>query len=281
MLVFQPTINNYDNMFAHLRSKQANAAKQQQDLLTRLSTTMRHSVRSQMHPLIQIDQHNNPDFAGPLAEIYMREFACMMQTLKQVNTIATLYHEHAFDNTGAYIECEPAFQPNSDPDTNAMTAEQRHASQLLLGVGNNYSEIHVALKMLGCDILFRDIRECKDTVAVAVAQQFRINPSLAEDAFDRLQHMSKQVWSLVNMLAFSNLFRFADPNHPVIIANPEDAIFIPYIPMKSFEDEYEPEQEQEQEQEQEPEPVPKSESDDDDEATTHRLKTVADWTAAL
>ena len=34
------------------------------------------------------------------------------------------------------------------------------------------------------------------------------------------------------MLAFSNLFRFADPAQPILIANPDDAIFIPHIPMQ-------------------------------------------------
>jgi len=33
-------------------------------------------------------------------------------------------------------------------------------------------------------------------------------------------------------LAFSNLFRFADPAQPILIANPDDAIFIPHIPMQ-------------------------------------------------
>ena len=218
-------------MFAHLRFLQAQQAQQaQQDqhaLLTRLATTMRDSVRSQMHPLIQIDQHNNPEFAAPLAEIYMREFACTLQTLKQVNRIATLYHEHAFDNTDAYIEGQGG---QRQLQTHEMTAEQRHASQLLLGVGNNYSEINVALKMLDI-ITMRDVMVCDATAVNALARKFQNDPSLAEDAFDRLHHITKQVWSLVNMMAFSNLFRFADPAQPILIANPDDSIFIPHIPI--------------------------------------------------
>ena len=219
-------------MFAYLRSQQA-----QQALLTRLATTMRHAVRSQMHPLIQIsliqiDQDNNPELAAPLAEIYMREFACMLQTLKQVNWIASKYHEHAFDNTDAYIEG----QGQRQLQTHEMTAEQRHASQLLLGVGNNYSEINVALKTLECSITMRDVMGCDASKIEILAKQFQNDPSLAEDAFDRLNHITKQVWSLVNLLAFSNLFRFADPAHPIAIANPEDSIFIPHIPMQQHEE---------------------------------------------
>lgn len=219
-------------MFAYLRSQQA-----QQALLTRLATTMRHAVRSQMHPLIQIsliqiDQDNNPEFAAPLAEIYMREFACMLQTLKQVNWIASKYHEHAFDNTDAYIEG----QGQRQLQTHEMTAEQRHASQLLLGVGNNYSEINVALKTLECSITMRDVMGCDASKIEILAKQFQNDPSIAEDAFDRLNHITKQVWSLVNLLAFSNLFRFADPAHPIAIANPEDSIFIPHIPMQQHEE---------------------------------------------
>ena len=217
--------NNYDNMFARLRSNQANQANQ--DHLMHLATTMRDSVRRHMHPLIQIDQHNHPEFAAPLAEIYMREFACTLQTLKQVNWIASKYHEHAFDNTDSYIEGERPIQQLSPHE---MTTEQRHASQILLGVGNNYSEINVALKMLEFDISMRDITVCDTAKIEILAQKFQNDPCVPEDAFERLQHITRQVWSLVNLLAFSNLFRFADPAQPILIANPDDAIFIPHIP---------------------------------------------------
>ena len=209
---------------------------------------MRHAVRSQMHPLIQIsliqiDQDNNPELAAPLAEIYMREFACTLQTLKQVNWIASKYHEHAFDNTDAYIEGQGG---QRQLQTHEMTAEQRHASQLLLGVGNNYSEINVALKTLDI-ITMRDVMGCDASKINVLAKQFQNDPSLAEDAFDRLNHITKQVWSLVNMLAFSNLFRFADPAHPIAIANPEDSIFIPHIPMQQpMQHEHEEQEEQAQ-----------------------------------
>ena len=224
-----PNKTHTRTMFAHLRVRVKEQETQEtQEMLNHLATNMRDNVRNQRSPLNHIYNHNHPEISDPLAEIYMREFACLLQTLKQVNHIANRYHEHAFDNVDAYIGQDPAFQ--SSPD--AMTAEQRHASQLLLGVGNNYSEINVALKMLRCGILIRDITECDDAKIGIVAQQFGINPSVAEDAFDRLCHMTKQVWSLVNMLAFSNLFRFADPKQPIFIANPEDTIFIPHIPMK-------------------------------------------------
>ena len=204
-----------------------------------------------MHPLIQIsliqiNQDNNPEFAAPLAEIYMREFACMLQTLKQVNWIASKYHEHAFDNTDAYIEGQG--QGQRQLQTHEMTAEQRHASQLLLGVGNNYSEINVALKTLDI-ITMRDVMGCDASKIEILAKQFQNDPSLAEDAFDRLNHITKQVWSLVNLLAFSNLFRFADPAHPIAIANPEDSIFIPHIPMQ--QPMQQPMQEHEEQEEQE------------------------------
>ena len=226
------TINT---MFAYLRSQCQDqdtslclATKMPASLY--LATTMRDSVRSQMHPLIQIDQHNNPEFAAPLAEIYMREFACTLQTLKQVNRIATLYHEHAFDNTDAYIEDQGQGQRQRQLQTHEMTADQRHASQLLLGVGNNYSEINVALKMLDCNVSLRDVMVCDATAVNALARKFQNDSSVPEDAFDRLHHITKQVWSLVNMLAFSNLFRFADPAQPILITNPDDSIFIPHIP---------------------------------------------------
>ena len=221
-------------MFAYLlqaqQAKQAQQAQQQpqqQALLTRLATTMRDSVRRQMHPLIQIDQHDHPELAAPLAEIYMREFACTLQTLKQVNWIASKYHEHEFDNMDAYIEGQRPIQLSP----HEMTADQRHASQLLLGVGNNYSEINVALKMLDCNVSLRDVMVCDATAVNALARKFQNDLSVPEDAFDRLHHITKQVWSLVNMLAFSNLFRFADPAHPIAIANPDDSIFIPHIPI--------------------------------------------------
>jgi len=211
--------SNQNIMFAHLRSLQANHAT--------VAINMRDHCRNQRPLLTGLDL-SNPTVAGTLAEIYMREFACMLQTLKQVNWIASKYHEYAFDNTDAYIEGQGQHQRQLQ--THEMTTEQRHAAQLLLGVGNSYSEINVALKMLECDIAMRDIMACDAAVAVALAKQFQTDPRVSEDAFDRLNHITKQVWSLVNLLAFSNLFRFADPAHPIRIANPEDSIFIPHIP---------------------------------------------------
>ena len=79
----------------------------------------------------------------------------------------------------------------------------------------------------------RDVMECNIARMGTVAQQFQLHSSVTEDAFDRLQHIAKHVWSLVNMLAFSNLFRFADPSQPINLPNQDDAIFIPYIPTKS------------------------------------------------
>jgi hypothetical protein len=115
-----------------------------------------------------------------------------------------------------------------------MTAEQRHASQLLLGVGRSHTEVNVALRSIAIALTARDVTDhTADTVRI-VAQHFQ-EQSVAEDAFDRLQHIAKQVWSLVNLLAFSNLFRFADPRQPIRIPNQDDAIFIPYIPMKTFQ----------------------------------------------
>lgn len=220
------TINT---MFAYLRSQCQDqdtslclATKMPASLY--LATKMRDNVRNQMSPLSDID---HSEFTVSLAEIYMREFACMLQTLKQVNWIATKHHEHAFDNMDAYIEDQ---QQQQQP--HEMTGEQRHASQLLLGVGNSYSEINTALRMLGCGILMRDVMECDSAKIGIVAENFQINPSIMEDAFDRLHHIIKHVWTLVNRLAFSNLFRFADPNQPIFIANQDDAIFIPYIPMQ-------------------------------------------------
>ena len=306
---------SHDNMFARLRSNQAS-----QDRLMHLATTMRDCVRRHMHPLIQIDQHNHPEFAAPLAEIYMREFACTLQTLNQVNWIASKYHEHAFDNTDAYIEGERPIQLSP----HEMTTEQRHASQLLLGVGNNYSEINVALKMLEFDISMRDVMGCDAAVTNALAQKFQSDSCVPEDAFERLQYITRQVWSLVNMLAFSNLFRFADPAQPILIANPDDAIFIPHIPMQQTPVQQTPEpdinnsemnaQKQQHVDEivemladgkitteqasslfeelsvdpshqpqpvMEPEPVLESDSDNDDESNaTYWLRTVAAWNAA-
>ena len=208
-------------MFAYIRS---NPEANYKFITTTVATNLRDHCRNQ-RPLLTGLNPSNPNVAGILAEIYMREFACMMHTLKQVNLVASKYHEHAFDNTDAYIEDQTPLQ------THEMTAEQRHASQLLLGVGKSYSEINVALRILDSGS-FQAAMECSPEMCAKLSQQFSANASMAEDAFDRLNHMTKHVWSMVNLLAFSNLFRFVDPAHPILIANPEDSIFIPHIPMQ-------------------------------------------------
>lgn len=211
-------------MFAHLRSKtEANYRV----ITHTIASDMRDRVRTQKPILSGLDP-TNADTANILAEIHMREFGCAIQTLQQVNHIASRYHEHAFDNTDAYIQdqCQQQVQPHE------MNAEQRHAAQLLVGVGNSYSEINAALRML--DLSLQSVVGCDSKARLKLSQQFSADASNAEDAFDRLQHIAKQVWSLVNMLALSNLFRFADPNQPIRIPNQEDAIFIPYVPTKTF-----------------------------------------------
>ena len=220
-----------ETMFAHLRSKNTVLAKYQ-FLPKHIATKMRDNVCNQLPSLTGFDP-SNAEVAAILAEIHMREFACTLRTLNQVSRIAARYHEHAFDNVDAYIDTGRGVQP-AQLSPHEMTAEQRHASQILFGVGKNHSEINVALKMLECgDIAIRDIMECDVAKMELVAKQFQVNPPVAEDAFDRLQHITQQVWSLVNMLAFSNLFRFVDPGQPINLPNQDDAIFIPYIPTKS------------------------------------------------
>jgi hypothetical protein len=65
-----------------------------------------------------------------------------------------------------------------------MNAEQRHAAQLLLGVGNSYSEINATLRML--DASFQSATECRQELRAKLSQQFSVDASFAEDAFDRL-----------------------------------------------------------------------------------------------
>ena len=214
-------------MFAHLRSKNAVLARHQ-FIMMPLATQMRDNVRSHVSALTGLDPSKS-EVADALAEIYVREVACTLRTLLQVNHVVSRYHEHAFDNTDAYIG---GVQP-AQLAPHEMTTEQRHASQMLMGVGRNHTEINSALKCVG--LTTRDVMDPNVANMRIVAQQFQ-DPSVAEDAFDRLQHVAKQVWSLVNMLAFSNLFRFADPRQPMCIPNQDDAIFIPFIPMKTFQE---------------------------------------------
>jgi hypothetical protein len=219
-----------DKMFAHLRT---HPGANYRFITTTVATNMRDHVRNQRPLLTGLDPSNTV-VADILADIYLREFACAIKTLNAANYIAGRYHEHAFDNTDAYIEGQMPTQ------THEMNAEQRHAAQLLLGVGNSYSEINATLRMLDSRMLdsrkldsrklggFQAVTECNPEMRAQLSQQFSADASFAEDALDRLHHLVKQVWSLVNMLAFSNLFRFAD--HPMVLPSSEDSIFIPHIP---------------------------------------------------
>lgn len=211
------------HMFAYIRSTPEAGYR---FITQSIATKMRTNVRNNIAPLSDLDSSND-EVACVLAEIYMREFACAIQTLNQVNAIAARYHEDAFDNTDTYMQLD--VQPMQLPP-HEMTAEQRHASQILLGVGQNHREVNTALRMI--EFTRRDIMDHNVDKMKILAQQFQAEPSVAEDTFDRLHHVAKQVWSLVNMLAFSNLFRFAHPKDPINIPNQDDAIFIPYIPIK-------------------------------------------------
>ena len=226
MLAYIRTISS--QQMAHVNNKQA--------LRESVAIVMRNNVRNhQRAPLTDIDYRSaeSAEVAGALAEIYMREFACLVNTLNQANAIAARYHESVFDNTDDYLGLG---QSQSSPDE--MTSDQRHAGKLLLSVGKNYSEIGMAIRMLGCSTIHvpRDILACEDAVIEVLAQHFHAtaaaNPSFVEDAFDRLHHIVKQVWSLTNTLALANLFRFAESTRPIFIATSDDAIFIPHIPTR-------------------------------------------------
>ena len=207
-------------MFAHLRS---NPGANYRIITESVATTMRGHARSNKRPLLTGLDPSNSNIAGILAEIHLRELACAIKTLQQVNHVAGRYHEHAFDNTDAYIDGQVPTQ------THEMNAEQRHAAQLLLGVGNCFSEVNAAIRAIDAGS-FQAVMECSHEMRAKLSQKFGVDAPFAEDALDRVQHVAKQVWSLVNMLAFSNLFRFADPRQPMGLPNPEDSIFIPYVP---------------------------------------------------
>ncbi len=214
-------------MFAYFRSQKDQSQSQLQlhFFLEFISNKMRANLRASASPLSGLDV-SNIEVATMLAQIYMCEFECTMNTLNQVHRIAACYHEKAFDNLDKYID-------NTRPAQLApheMTAEQRHASQVLVGVGQRYSEVNISLKNI--ELSSRDIENfnTNNEKIIFVAKQFQESRTTVEDAFDRLNHVSKEVWSLVNMLAFSNLFRFADPRQPICIPNTSDAIFIPHIP---------------------------------------------------
>jgi hypothetical protein len=227
-------------MFAHIRS---NPGANHRFITTTVATNMRDHVRNQ-RPILSGLKPSDPTMADMLAEIYMREFACAIKTLQTVNCVAGRYHEHAFDNTDAYIEDQDQGQGQVPVQTHEMNAEQRHAAQLLLGVGNSFSEINVTLRMI--DASFQSATECSQELRAKLSQHFRVGTPFAEDAFDRLHHIVKQVWSLVNMLAFSNLFRFAD--HAMVLPTPDDSIFIPYVPTHAIEASHEEEDEEKEEE---------------------------------
>ena len=225
-----PHNNYYDNhnMFAHLRS---NPGAKYRFIAQSIANNMRVHVRNQRPLLTGLDP-SNANISGTLADIYMRELACAIKTLQHVNYVAGRYHEDAFDNTDAYVDGQMPTQSQE------MNAEQRHAAQLLLGVGNSFSEVNATLRMIDSQMpgslapgSFQAAMECTPEMHAKLWQQFRADASFAEDAFDRLHHLIKQVWSLVNLLAFSNLFRFA--SRPMVLPTPEDSIFIPYIPTQS------------------------------------------------
>ena len=204
-------------MFAYLRDQDQT---QTQSNLLCLSNKMRNNIRNGKSSLTNIDQ-TNTETIGQLAEIHMREFSYTLHILQQVNTIATRYHEYAFDNTDSYIQGE---QQRQQQDSSNETPDQRNASQLLLKVGNNYNDVNMALKALECGILMGDVLDCESAKIEIVAQQFRINPLIIEDAFNRLNSITKNVWGLVDIIALSHLFRFVDE---IIFIPPEDGIFIP------------------------------------------------------
>jgi hypothetical protein len=174
-----------------------------------------HSVTNKMHQNVQTNCSilNEIDTGGSnvLAEIFINECASTISILNQVRIVSSLYVNYSFDSKNIETIL---------PDE--MTTEQRHSYQILLATSKLNQEIEALLEPI--NITQTDVSNLE---FILVEQFFKKNNP--HDSFDQLHHITKHAWSIVNMLAFSNLFRFSNPIY-LSIPTPDDSIFIPHGP---------------------------------------------------
>ena len=255
-------------MFAFLRSNLYPASiSQQPELKSRLddlrfllvsnTIKIRANVKQGKLPLseLETDEAGNVNVAA-LAEIMLKELRFCRRTIAFITSVTTKFHETAFDNTDRYIdidnardleslECheEEEEEEEDREEEQVFTSEQNHSARLLTSSNELRCKLITLCTSLGISTLsLPDLDECTastdSTLFAAIHESMSAMSSTAaaeagagviSAPFESLCDISRAAWQMMNVLAFSNLYRYhyEFQKSPItrIDLNPADSVF--------------------------------------------------------
>ena len=247
-------------MFAFLRSNLYPASiSQQPELKSRLDAIrfslvsntikIRANVKQGKLPLSDIETDETGDInVAALAEIMLKELRFCRRTISFINSVTTKFHQSAFDNTDRYIDIDNSEDLESQMESEAeeeeaeeeeMTSEQNHSARLLSSSNDIRCKFITLCTSLGIRTLaLADLDECTaatdSTLFAAIHESLESlssSPSTEtiSTPFETLCSISRAAWQMMNVLAFSNLYRYHYEFQKGPIAridlNPADSVF--------------------------------------------------------
>lgn len=255
--------NRRYKMLAFLRSNlYPTGISQQPELRARLdelrvtllarTIEMRNKVKRGIPPVSGSDSKAGGDpliESAAVAEIILKELRFCKLTLSFIISATGKYHEVTYDNIDRYINQDqgnedPADQANEDLEEGAcvtehddiQTSEQKHSSRLIgeaFELNSKYVQLCCSLG-ISCIQATRLDKTSSDhsfdaEMFKAIHAEIQERPA-AEHAITSLCSLSRELWHMMNVLAFANLYRyhyeFQKSQTPVTAPpKPEDSIF--------------------------------------------------------
>ena len=210
------------------------------------ASKIRANVKQGKPPLSDIAD-NETDQAGiinvaALSEIMLKELRFCRRTISFITSVTTKFHEVAFDNTDRYInngynndlndlesqkervseddedeedEDEEEEEEEEEEDEPTFTSEQNHSSRLLTSSNDIRCKFITLCTSLGIRTLaISDLDECTastdSTLFAAIYKSLSLLASTEtiSTPFETLCDISRAAWQMMNVLAFSNLYRY-------------------------------------------------------------------------
>jgi hypothetical protein len=223
-------------------------------LLVSNSAKIRENTKHRKSPLsdIQLDDAAANVSIAALSEILLKELRFCHRTISFVTSVTMKFHDAAFDNTDMYIgdrgvedlesqsqsqESQSQSQPVDDNEE-TFTPEQSYSSRLLVSstsIRSRFIELCGSL-----EIRASDLDECSastdSSMFAAIHATLSSGGGGGGDSsvpisthFERLCDISRAVWQMMNVLAFSDLYRYhyEYQKNPVakVDLNPADSVF--------------------------------------------------------
>jgi hypothetical protein len=201
-------------------------------LLVSTSSKIRENTKHGKAPLSEMEVHatdatDDAINVAALSEIILKELRFCHRTISFVGSVTAKFHEAAFDNTDRYIGGDGGAQQSL-----VFTSEQNHSSRLLVSSTGIRSRFTALSDSLG--IRVSDLDECSASADSSLFAAIHTTLSSSESSveisahFETLCNISRAVWEMMNVLAFSNLYRYYDFQKTSVTRvdlNPADSVF--------------------------------------------------------